>query len=301
MEFKDLGALRMEFRARDFRRIARDKLRGNWGLALGTSLLFMLCCWATVALASRISSLLGADVPFFTFPFLDGSFYRNDLDYGSLMQYIYDYDSLIQYISTAMPAVGVYSLLALMLSLAATAVNFVLTLGHLKFYTDVCNNKAKFSTLFSHFRIFFKAFGLILFMRLFIFLWSLLLYIPGIIAYYRYSMAPYLMAQHPEMGIREAVNESKRLMAGHKGRLFCLNMSFLGWVLLCVLAFCIGYLLLLPYTQASFVAFYIGYMWLLPYMQASYAAFYLDRSGQGIPLNPKPGPAAVLPDDGSNA
>ncbi|HWS30703.1 MAG TPA: hypothetical protein VN512_11430 [Clostridia bacterium] len=189
MEFKDLGALRMEFRARDFRRIARDKLKGNWGLALGTSLLFMLCCWATVALAFRISSLLGADVPFFTFPFLDGSFYRNNLDYDSLMQYIYDYDSLIQYISTAMPAVGVYSLLALMLSLAATAVNFVLTLGHLKFYTDVCNNKAKFSTLFSHFRIFLKAFGLILFMRLFIFLWSLLLYIPGIIAYYRYSMA----------------------------------------------------------------------------------------------------------------
>jgi uncharacterized membrane protein len=299
MEFAGSGAPHMEFRARDFRRIARDKLKRNWGIAIGTSILFMLCCWATGSLASHISSLLGADVPFFTLPFLDGGFYRIGLDYINLMQYIYDYDSLIQYISKAMPAVGVYSLLALMLSLAATAINFVMTLGHLKFYTDVCNSKAKLSTLFSRFRIFFKAFGLILFMRLFIFLWSLLLFIPGLIAYYRYSMAPYLMAQHPEMGIREAVNESKRLMKGHKGRLFCLQLSFLGWVLLCFLPSYLVYLWLPPYLQASALAFYIGYLWLVPYLQASCVAFYLDRSGQGIPLNAKPKPAVMFPDNGS--
>jgi uncharacterized membrane protein len=173
--------------------------------------------------------------------------------------------------------------LALVLSLAVSAVSSTLMLGHNMFYVDLCNNKAELSTLFSRFGIFFKAFGLVLFMALFVFLWSLLLFIPGIIAAYRYSMAPYLMAQYPEMGIRQAVNESKRIMAGHKWRLFCLELSFIGWALLCVLS--LG----------------IGYLWLIPYMQAAYAAFYLDRSGQGIPLNAKSEPNMVLPDNGSNA
>ncbi|HWS30702.1 MAG TPA: DUF975 family protein [Clostridia bacterium] len=270
MESTGWDAPRAEFRARDFRRIARDKLKGNWGLALGTSLLFMLCCWAVELIATGISPLFGMGASLSSIPFWNGDF-------------SFDFDSLMQYSYIAAPAVGVYSLLAIALSLAATAVISVLTLGHNKFYVDLCNNKAELSTLFSRFQIFFKAFGLMLFMGLFIFLWALLLYIPGIVAAYRYSMAPYLMAQHPEMGIREAVNESKRLMAGHKGRLFCLQLSFIGWILLCVLT--LG----------------IGYLWLVPYMEASSAAFYLDRSGQGIPLNAKPEPAVALPDNGSNA
>ena len=49
-------------------------------------------------------------------------------------------------------------------------------------------------------------------MGLFVFLWALLLFIPGIIAAYRYALAPYLMAQYPEKGIRECVDESKALM-----------------------------------------------------------------------------------------
>ena len=69
------------------------------------------------------------------------------------------------------------------------------------------------------------------------------------------------------MGIREAVNESKRLMAGHKWRFFCLLLSFIGWAIL------------------SALSFGIGYLWLVPYMQSAFAAFYLDRTGQGIPLN----------------
>ena len=75
---------------------------------------------------------------------------------------------------------------------------------------------------------FLKAMGLNLFMALFIWLWSLLFIVPGIIAAYRYRLAPYLMAENPNLGIREAVNMSKELMAGHKWRLFCLNLSFIG-------------------------------------------------------------------------
>ena len=233
MESTPMDTPRAEFRARDFRRIARDKLKGNWGIALGTSLLFMICAFAAEGVASGITAAASGSA-FYAF-------------------------------SGAVTA-GV-GLLGFALSLAASSVVASLTLGHNLFYIDLCNNNSNLSTLFSRFGIFLKALGLVLFMGLFVFLWSLLLVVPGIIAAYRYYMAPYLMAQHPEMGIREAVNESKRLMSGHKGRLFCLQLSFIGWALLASLTFGIGYL------------------WLIPYVQTSMAAFYLDRTGQGIPLN----------------
>lgn len=54
----------------------------------------------------------------------------------------------------------------------------------------------------------------------------------GIIARYRYAMATYLMSEYPHLGVREAVNISKQMMKGHKGRLFCLHFSFIGWALL---------------------------------------------------------------------
>lgn len=64
---------------------------------------------------------------------------------------------------------------------------------------------------------------------------TLLLIVPGIIASYHYSMAQYLLYTHPEMGVMEVLRESKRCMTGRKGRLFCLNISFIGWRLLSVL------------------------------------------------------------------
>ena len=237
MESTHMDTPRAEFRAWDFRRIARDKLKGNWGIALGTSLLFSICCFAIQGIASGVAAAVSGSAAYF---------------------YSYGYFNGLS---------GISLLLSIALSLAGSSLIASLSLGHNLFYIDLCNNKSNLSTLFSRFGIFLKAFGLVLFMGLFVFLWSLLLVIPGIIAAYRYYMAPFLMAQHPEMGIREAVNESKRLMAGHKGRLFCLQLSFIGWALLAALTFGIGYL------------------WLIPYVQTSMAAFYLDRTGQGIPLN----------------
>lgn len=239
---------RAEFRASDMRRIARDKLRGNWGIALGTSLLFAICTFAVEGLASGIASAVGTG--------------------SSLLQYAsMGADGLEAMQDIFAASMAAMSPLLFVLSLAASAVVSALMLGHNLFYISLCNNRAELSNLFARFRIFFKAWGLTLFMALFIWLWALLLFVPGIIASFRYAMAPYLMAQHPEMGIREAVNESKRLMAGHKWRFFCLQLSFIGWAIL------------------SALSFGIGYLWLIPYMQSAFAAFYLDRTGQGIPLN----------------
>ncbi|MDD4122386.1 MAG: DUF975 family protein, partial [Eubacteriales bacterium] len=106
------------------------------------------------------------------------------------------------------------------------------------------------------FERFVKSFGLYIVISLFIFLWALLLIIPGIIAAYRYSMSFYILADNPDMGIMEALNRSKIMMRGNKWKLFCLNLSFIGWAILCVLSFGVGFLWLIPYVEVSIIAFY---------------------------------------------
>ncbi len=91
---------------------------------------------------------------------------------------------------------------------------------------------------------------------LFVFLWSLLLIVPGIIMGLAYAMVPYLIQDHPEMGLMEAIKTSRKMMKGHKFDLFYLQLSFIGWAFLCVLTLCIGYLWLFPYMEAALTAFY---------------------------------------------
>lgn len=93
-------------------------------------------------------------------------------------------------------------------------------------------------------------------MQLFIFLWSLLLIIPGIVKSFSYAMTPYILMDHPEMGWREAITESRRMMDGHKGRLFVLMLSFILWGLFVVITLGIGVLYVAPYMEATTANFY---------------------------------------------
>jgi uncharacterized membrane protein len=86
--------------------------------------------------------------------------------------------------------------------------------------------------------------------------WTLLLIVPGIIAGYRYSQAFYILRDNPEIGAMEAIRRSKTMMAEHKWRLFVLQLTFIGWHLLCMLSLCIGYLWLVPYIMAAGAHFY---------------------------------------------
>ena len=81
--------------------------------------------------------------------------------------------------------------------------------------------------------------------------------IPGIIAAYRYSLAIYFMARNPEMGIFEAINESKTYMDGNKMNLFVLELSFIGWIFLAILTCGIGMIFLTPYMETSRAVFFL--------------------------------------------
>lgn len=107
------------------------------------------------------------------------------------------------------------------------------------------------SDIFSGIPFFLKCFGLFLWMELWTTLWTFLFVIPGIIKSYSYSMAFYCLVENPELSIRQALNESKRLTKGRKFDLFVLQLSFIGWAFLAMFTFGFGMLFLIPYMNLT--------------------------------------------------
>lgn len=133
-----------------------------------------------------------------------------------------------------------------------------LAVGFCGFFLGIAQNAAaQLDDLFIGFRRFWKSLGVYFFYILFIYLWMLLLIIPGIIKCFSYAMAFFIIADDEDCGPLEAISRSKEMMKGNKWKFFCLNWRFFGWGILCVL---------LP----------IGFLWLVPYMQTSFAKFYED-------------------------
>jgi uncharacterized membrane protein len=110
--------------------------------------------------------------------------------------------------------------------------------------------------LFAGFQRYTPATVLYLLMVLFTVLWSLLFIIPGIVAGLSYSMAFYVLRDHPEIQPREALRLSSRMMMGHKMQLFLLFLSFTGWAILAILTMGIGFLWLGPYVSLAVAGFY---------------------------------------------
>ncbi|MBE6589102.1 MAG: DUF975 family protein [Ruminococcaceae bacterium] len=73
---------------------------------------------------------------------------------------------------------------------------------------------------------------------------------------YMYVCAPYILSEYPEIGALEAMRNSRHLMRGQKWKMFCLDMSFFGWMLLGALALGIGIIFVLPYLHTARALFY---------------------------------------------
>ncbi|HAJ74381.1 MAG TPA: hypothetical protein DCM49_06270, partial [Lachnospiraceae bacterium] len=91
----------------------------------------------------------------------------------------------------------------------------------------------------------------------YIFLWSLLLVIPGIIKSYEYRMVPFILAESPTMETREVLELSRNIMYGNKWQAFLLDMSFIPWHILGVVTLGIGEILYVnPYTNLTDACLY---------------------------------------------
>ncbi len=112
------------------------------------------------------------------------------------------------------------------------------------------------SRLLDGYKDFSRIFTTILLMQLYTFLWALLLIVPGIIKGLSYSMTCFVLCDNSDMKNNEAIELSMKMMDGHKTALFWLYLTFIGWGILCIFTFGIGYFWLAPYMQASLAQFY---------------------------------------------
>ena len=133
--------------------------------------------------------------------------------------------------------------------------------------------------VFVGFEQFTKTLGLYLYMLFFTILWALVFIVPGIIAAIRYSQSFYVMVDHPEYSISQCVEESKMRMKGNKSKYFVLNLSFIGWVLLCSIpSGIVGAIFRFSgNTSIYFILALLAmtpYIWLGVYVSLTQVAFY---------------------------
>ena len=120
---------------------------------------------------------------------------------------------------------------------------------------------------------------------IFIFLWSMLFIIPGIIAAYRYSFAIFNLCENPELGVMEALNLSKQQTNGYKMQLFLLQLSFIGYQIIAVLIALLYEFVIIGYLPDSLPGAVLGALiygvlaavvdvYLTPYQNLSTCRFY---------------------------
>ena len=81
--------------------------------------------------------------------------------------------------------------------------------------------------------------------------------IPGIVVGYGLDMVPYILADNPGIGIMDAIKASWEMMKGYKWKLFVLDLSFIGWIILDVLTLGIlGIFYVNPYIGSTHAAYY---------------------------------------------
>lgn len=208
---------------RDFRREAREALKGNWCVAVVAGIVFSLFANFSVAID------------------LNAENYTNAILAAGL--------TTEQILSVSGVVLAVALLNIILVSLV--------TVGYAQFNIDLIDGeRPRIVTLFTKWRQIGKAIvaSFLVFLRV---LFGLILFIvPGIIAAYSHAMVYHILAENPDMSVSEAMAESRRIMRGNKFRLFCLQLSFYGWYLLVAITFGIAAFWVIPYQQAAVAAFY---------------------------------------------
>ena len=148
-----------------------------------------------------------------------------------------------------------FSNISNILSLLALPLSWGLTVSLLRNHRE---ESVDLENLFEGFRRgrYVRVFCALFLVNLFTFLWALLLIIPGIMKAFSYALTPYILLDEPELTARQAITRSCEIMEGRRWKLFCLYLSFIGWGILSLLTFGIGFLWLAPYMNASIAAFY---------------------------------------------
>lgn len=230
--------------AADFRQMARDALKGKWGIAVLVGIVAMLL-GAVDGAESKLKMNINLSDADLSFSFAGQNIFSIGGGVGSgVYAWIFG---------------GAVFLTIMILIIAALylILGGIVSVGYAGFNLNLIDGlDASFAEVFAYFPYWKNAICTRILTKVYIFLWSLLFVIPGIMASLSYAMTDYILAEHPELPAGEAISRSKEMMEGNRWRLFCLQLSFIGWDILCALTLGIGILFLTPYKQAAITAFY---------------------------------------------
>ena len=221
--------------AYDHRARAREALRGNW---------------VTAVLVYLVAGLLigSSDYPSFNFNL---NIEAGHVDFSASQELEHFLEGTL---GLAMPLVLTLSLILLV---ARLALGGVMSMGRATYSLNLIDGaEAEFADLFTGFRRFYDALIMNVVSILMVFLGMLLFVVPGIILGYAYAMAPYILAENPEITGTEALRLSRQMMKGHKWELFWLELTFIGWSILAAFTLGLGNLALAPYQGISKASFY---------------------------------------------
>ena len=237
----------------DFRKDARLKLTGKWGKAVCIVLAYMLVLFAIgfvqgllpeTGLITFIVSIViyAIEIPLsfgFVYSFFK-LFYGEEVNAFSF--WTLGFDNFGRSWGVAFRTV-----LKLILPIVLMIVAYILI--SVSIYTSVTS--AMLSTVGSSSALTGPKFLMIISVVLLIvsFIWI-------VTKSYYYLLAQYVAFDNPNLTPNECVLKSKELMTNRRGKLFCLQFSFIGWIILAAFTFGIGFLWLIPYMQMATIAFY---------------------------------------------
>lgn len=235
----------------DYRALALDALRGRW---------------KTAVLAGLIASLLGANIVSSSDRVISNMSQNANGDTPG-------FAGLLSTGSGGVLAVLVICILAW--AVFTLIVSGAARLGYARFNLNLADGRdAALSDLASQKHRLWDGFCMNFLQGLYVALWSLLLFIPGVVKAYSYAMTPYIMAEHPGLTANEAITESRRIMDSNK------------WRLLCTLPMLIGFSLVFAFTHSADTVLVLlillsiplsaGFFFLHPYEEAAWAIFYRD-------------------------
>jgi len=229
--------------AEDFRRIARVSLNGSWLLAV------------MVGIVASILGAIGTNGSGFKINF---DVTNQDLSFNFAGHDFFTTEGINSGIWTLIAGVfGIILVIAIFIGIIYFVLGSFVGLGYAKFNLNLIDiQNPTFANLFEYFAHWKTAAVTRLLRTLYVFLWTLLFIIPGIVANYNYAMTEYILAENPYLTPTQAIERSKEMMYGNRFRLFCLEISFIGWDILAALTFGLGYLWLTPYKQAAYAVFY---------------------------------------------
>ncbi|AEA18997.1 MULTISPECIES: DUF975 family protein [Bacillus] len=249
----------------EMKREALYSLKGKWGLGVGSTILYFILSYV-VSMAAMFILLIPGIIIFFLVVSLAGSVEAETMSIGAAITF------------------GIFYCIMIILSNASYGIT---SYGYTNVFLQISKREdAKVDYLFEGFRGFkrmMKTMWAMLAILLYTGTWIPMLLIGlfallgeegntsfaiaffvllaisivgMIVMYFSYALTYYVMIENPEYSVSQAMKESKNLMKGHKLDLFLLWLSFIGWAILALLTFGIGFLWLSPYMSTTTAHFY---------------------------------------------